>query len=106
MNSQASAKGNLKSSNTLIEIDPFEAKIIDDARASETDSHFALCISDGGYPESLEARKFYRVLADDQAAQDGLVRVIDESGEDYLYSQAMFLRVPLPAVLEAALLAT
>lgn len=106
MKSQVSAKGNLRSSVTWTEIDPLEGQIIYDASASETNGQFALCISDGGYPESLEARKFYRILPDPRAAQDGLIRVIDESGEDYLYSETMFLRVPLPQSVEAALLAT
>ena len=64
---------------------------------------FVLCISDGGFPESLEKRKFYEVIDDVDAAKDGLLRVIDESGADYLYSREMFLDTLLPAALEEAL---
>ncbi len=56
---------------------------------------FILCIDDGGYPESLEKRKFYEVLPDAEAAKENLVRVIDESGEDYLYSKKMFVEAAL-----------
>ena len=52
---------------------------------------FVRCIHDGGYPESLELRKLYRVVADPQARAAGMLRVIDESGEDYLYPQSCFV---------------
>ena len=65
--------------------------------------HFLLCIDDGGWPESLEKRKFYEVLDDSDAASDGMVRVIDESGEDYLYPRACFADVTLPQPVERAL---
>jgi hypothetical protein len=65
--------------------------------------HFLLCIDDGGAPEALEKRKFYKMLDDPDAASDGLVRVIDESGEDYLYPRAYFADVALPAQIERAL---
>jgi hypothetical protein len=53
---------------------------------------FVVCISaDGGI--DLELRKVYEVVADDSAAQDGFIRVIDESGEDYLYPVAYFVPV-------------
>lgn len=67
---------------------------------------FVICISDGGYPESLEPRKFYEALDDSEAAREGMIRVIDESREGYLYSKEMFLETTLPReiaeVLEAA----
>lgn len=65
---------------------------------------FILCIKDGGHSESLEKRKFYEVLEDAEAAKEGMVRVVDESGEDYLYSKEMFVVAPLPAQIEEALL--
>jgi len=65
--------------------------------------HFLLCIDDGGYPESLEKRKFYLVLNDASATSENMVRVIDESGEDYLYPRACFTNVPLPRQVERAL---
>ena len=64
---------------------------------------FVLCISDGGYPEALEVRKFYELLEDSEAAKEGLYRVVDESGEDYLYSEDMFLKFALPQQIEEAL---
>ena len=55
------------------------------------EKRFALCMSDGGYPESLELRKFYEVVLDSDSEKNGLIRVLDESGEDYLYSAKLFL---------------
>ena len=67
---------------------------------------FAICIDNKDYPASLEFRKVYRLLPDADAKKDGFVRVIDESGEDYLYPSDYFvpIEVPKPAekVLEAA----
>ena len=57
---------------------------------------FAICIDNTEYPASLELHKVYQVLPDEAAAQDGDVRVIDESGEDYLYPAEYFLLLPLP----------
>lgn len=57
---------------------------------------FVLCIDDGGAPEALERRKFYEVLDDIEAVKEGMLRVIDESGEDYLYPQSYFVEVALP----------
>ena len=59
-------------------------------------TQFLLCIKNEGYAASLEVRKVYRSLADAGAAEHGMVRVIDESGEDYLYPQDFFLAVELP----------
>jgi hypothetical protein len=64
------------------------------ARASQP--RFAVCIDNSGYPASLERHKIYRVLPDRDAANDGDLRVIDESGEDYLYEAERFLIVDLP----------
>ena len=66
-------------------------------------SKFLLCVNDGGFPESLEPRKFYRVVDDAAAAVEGMARVIDESGEDYLYPQACFVEVPLSCAVEGRL---
>jgi len=65
--------------------------------------HFAVCVQNNDYPASLELRKLYRVLDDDFAEQHSMIRVIDESGEDYLYPQDYFVRVALPASIEQAL---
>jgi hypothetical protein len=64
---------------------------------------FAICINHGGYPESLEPLKIYQILPDPEAAKHGQLRVIDESGEDYLYFESLFIRVEFPASVEMAL---
>jgi len=65
---------------------------------------FAVCIKNSGYPASLELRKLYQVLDDSEAAKDDMIRVIDESGEDYLFPSDMFVFVALPASVEEAVL--
>lgn len=57
---------------------------------------FALCVEDGGM-EDLEVRKVYQVLPDREASREGYVRVVDESGEDYIYPSDLFVPVKLPA---------
>ena len=57
---------------------------------------FLLCLNNEGYPASLEVRKVYRSLPDAVASSRGFVRVIDESGEDYLYPCNCFVAVDLP----------
>jgi len=57
---------------------------------------YVLCVENGGYAASLEVRKVYRVLPDAAAEARGLVRVVDESGEDYLYPRELFVEVELP----------
>ncbi len=66
--------------------------------------HFAVCINNRCYPASLELHKIYRVLPDESAAEDGDIRVIDESGEDYLYSANRFVEVELPKPVRQSLL--
>jgi len=61
-----------------------------------------ICIRSGGC-EDLEPRKVYQVIPDEAAAGDGLVRVIDESGEDYLYPRDLFVPIELPQAAEEAL---
>jgi len=58
--------------------------------------HFAICIDNAEYPASLEKHKIYRIIFDKDAEQDGDLRVIDESGEDYLYPSDRFVMVDLP----------
>ncbi|OGG55571.1 MAG: hypothetical protein A3F84_16765 [Candidatus Handelsmanbacteria bacterium RIFCSPLOWO2_12_FULL_64_10] len=65
---------------------------------------FAVCIDNSEYPASLELHKIYRVLPDEDAAMDGDLRVIDESGEDYLYPAEYFILVDLPRDVERVLL--
>ena len=66
---------------------------------------FVICIQNEGYPASLELWKVYRVLPDEKAAKHQLIRVIDESGEDYLYAESSFVPIKLPQAVEEALLA-
>ena len=66
---------------------------------------FAICVTNDGYPASLELWKVYRVLPDDGAAKRELIRIIDESGEDYLYSENWFVPIKLPRAVEEAMLA-
>lgn len=69
-----------------------------------TKAQFVICIRNDGC-EDLEVGKVYRVLADELAARDGYIRVIDDSGEDYLYPAAYFVPIALPEEAEHALLA-
>jgi hypothetical protein len=73
-------------------------------RQTDRKTEFAVCINNEGYPASLELHKIYRVLPDEDAATDGDVRVIDESGEDYLYPASYFAPISLPAAVEKSLL--
>ena len=60
-----------------------------------TDPRFAICIRNEEC-EDLELRKVYQILPDKRAYRDGYIRVIDESGEDYLYPESYFVFVRLP----------
>jgi hypothetical protein len=64
---------------------------------------FAICVHNGDYAGTLELRKLYEVLDDRAAATRKYVRIIDESGEDYLYPEAWFIPVSLPAGVEQLL---
>lgn len=66
---------------------------------------FVLCVKNDE-TEDLELRKLYEVVPDSKASQDGYLRVIDESGEDYLYPESYFVAITLPSVAEKALLVT
>ena len=61
-----------------------------------TSKQFVICVDNSGYPASLELHKIYTVLPDERAAEDDYLRVIDESGEDYLYAAKRFVPVNLP----------
>jgi hypothetical protein len=64
---------------------------------------FAVCLQNTGYPASLEIRKLYAVLDDADADANNLIRVIDESGEGYVYPARLFQKLTLPAQLQRAL---
>jgi len=65
---------------------------------------FVVCIDNKDYQASLELHKIYRVLPDEDAAVDGDLRVIDESGEDYLYSSERFVPIAVPDAVQKSLL--
>ena len=62
-----------------------------------------LCVSNQGYRVSLIVRRVYTALPDDDAEKRGLIRVVDESGEDYLFPQALFVAVELPSAAKRVL---
>ena len=66
---------------------------------------FALCIENKDC-DDLERKKIYQVLPDEDAEKDGYLRVIDESGDDYLYPQSYFILIELPRKAQDALLTT
>ena len=64
-----------------------------------------VCVDNEGYQASLEKRKIYVALRDVDAEKHGLLRVIDESGDDYLYPKGFFRPIALPAAVKKAVLA-
>jgi hypothetical protein len=68
-------------------------------------SRFALCIDNSDYEASLIPGKVYRILPNPKAAKDDLVRIVDESGEDYLYHKSHFVFVELPRAITKKLIA-
>ena len=70
---------------------------------TSTRRHFVICVRNDDYRASLELRKLYEILEDDFAERHDLMRVIDESGEDYLYPANYFVRVNLPTVVARTL---
>jgi hypothetical protein len=65
---------------------------------------FAVCIKNKGYEASLERNKIYVVEPDPEAEKDGDLRIVDESGEDYLYPADWFVAVEVPKAVQASLL--
>lgn len=65
---------------------------------------FAVCIDDQGVPVSLDVHRIYRILPDERAGQDDYVRVIDNSGEDYLFHRSAFVVIDVPDVVRDSLL--
>lgn len=70
-----------------------------------TENPFVVCLSNSGYEASLEIGKIYRSISDADASANGLIRVIDESGEDYAFSADRFYPIQLPKPIEDVLLA-
>ena len=73
-------------------------------KKSQSTTGFVVCIKNTGYPASLELHKIYRVMHDEDAAATGDMRIIDESGEDYLYPASYFAPIEVPAAVEKSLL--
>ena len=68
-------------------------------RVRTSRGHFVVCVDNAGYDASLDVRKIYRTIADAKAEGLGLLRVIDESGEDYLYPKKLFAVIEVtPAI--------
>jgi len=66
-------------------------------------TEFALCLSNEGYPVSLETGKLYRIIPDKEAAAEGYLRIVDESGEDYAFAATRFYILDLPQTVKKAL---
>lgn len=66
-------------------------------------SQFLVCIDNRGYEASLERNKIYLAIKDQYADQTGDVRIVDESGEDYLYSKRRFVAIEVPATVKASI---
>ena len=65
---------------------------------------FVVCVNNADYPASLELHKIYRVIPDDDADAHGDVRLVDESGEDYLYPASWFIAIEPPLAVKESLL--
>jgi len=72
---------------------------------TEHKRHFAICVDNADYEASLILRKIYETIPDQGAARDDLLRIVDESEEDYLYHKSHFIVVEFSAEVEQALLA-
>ena len=70
----------------------------------DTQPRFAVCIKNAGHPDDLHVRTVYQVLPDDSAARSNYIRVIDETGEDYLYPAEYFVFVEVPSEAAKSLL--
>jgi hypothetical protein len=70
------------------------------------DAEFVVCLRNDGYAAYLEVHKIYHILPDPVAEKDGNLRIVDESGEDYLYPKDWFVLIDVPAAVEASLLRT
>lgn len=73
-------------------------------RKKTVSPQFAVCMKNTGYPSSLELHKIYRVIPDEDAAEDGDIRVVDESGEDYLYPAKWFTELKVPQEVQESLM--
>ena len=72
--------------------------------AENKQARFAVCLNNSAYPDDLKIRTIYQVLPDDSAARSNYIRVIDETGEDYLYPAKYFVFVDVPPEAAKALM--
>ena len=75
-------------------------------KEENSEERFAICINDGGYVDDLKVRMVYQILPDESAAKSNYLRVVDETGEDYLYPANLFVPIEVPYEAEEALLLT
>ena len=73
-------------------------------KEQQTKTQFVICVRNEDYEASLELRKIYQIIPDATAKGHGYLRVIDESGEDYLYPEYYFVPIELPLDVEEAIL--
>ena len=73
------------------------------SRAKSRAKRFAVCVKNDGYAGSLDLGKLYETMEDPFGEEHGLIRVVDESGEDYLYSAKWFVAIEVPKQLETVL---
>jgi len=78
-------------------------RYLNEDEAKRNGSKFVVCVRNDDC-DDLEIRKIYQVIPDEAASTDGLLRIVDESGEDYLYPASLFLQIELPQSIERALL--
>lgn len=67
-------------------------------------NRFAVCVANEGYETSLQRNKIYAVIEDADAAADGDLRIVDETGEDYLYPSAWFISIDVPDTVQRSVL--
>ena len=85
-------------------LDTYNDNILDEMMNTPK-RRFALCVDNTDYEVSLIPRKVYEIIPDERAARDDLVRIVDESGEDYLYHTSHFVLVEFPVEVERVLVA-
>jgi hypothetical protein len=81
----------------------FKSSTRADRPGRQARSRYILCVKNRGYAASLERRKVYRRLNDARASRHGLIRVVDESGQDYLYPSSYFVSIAVPKTARRAL---
>ena len=75
-------------------------------KGQSTQPRFAVCIENKAYPDDLKVRTIYQVLPDESAARSNYIRVVDETGEDYLYPAEYFVIIDVPLEVQKALIQT